>query len=70
MTFLDRLYSSNYFGIGLFAVISFLVVSFLVVLFFGKRDQKKRSLEIAHEVEVENAFKETKKKFDLKKYII
>ncbi len=57
MTFLDKLYSSNYFGIGLFAVISFLVVSFLVVLFFGKRDQKRRSLEVAHEAE--DTFKET-----------
>ena len=44
MDFLDKLYSSNYFGIGLFAVIAFLVVTFLVVLFFGKKDEKKRKL--------------------------
>ena len=37
MDFLDKLYSSNYFGIGLFAVIAFLVVTFMVVLFFGKK---------------------------------
>ena len=42
MNFLDKLYESNYFGIGLFAVISFLVVTFLIVLFFGKRDEKRR----------------------------
>lgn len=45
MEFLDKLYASNYFGIGLFIVISFLVVTFLVVLFFGKRDEKRRQLE-------------------------
>ncbi|MDE5539284.1 MAG: hypothetical protein K2J20_02215 [Bacilli bacterium] len=43
MDFLNKLYESNYFGIGLFAVISFLVVTFLVVLFFGKRDEHKRN---------------------------
>ncbi len=45
MDFLNKLYESNYFGIGLFAVISFLVVTFLIVLFFGKKDEKKRKLE-------------------------
>ncbi len=45
MEFLNRLYESNYFGIGLFAVISFLVVTFLVVLFFGKKDEQKRRLD-------------------------
>ena len=45
MDFLNRLYESNYFGIGLFAVISFLVVTFLVVLFFGKKDEQKRKLD-------------------------
>lgn len=45
MEFLNKLYESNYFGIGLFAVISFLVVTFLVVLFFGKKDEQKRKLE-------------------------
>ena len=61
MDFLDKLYSSNYFGIGLFAVIAFLVVTFLVVLFFGKKDEKKRKLEETTKVGVtnENAFKET-----------
>lgn len=61
MNFLDKLYESNYFGIGLFAVISFLVVTFLIVLFFGKRDEKRR-LESNKELEknnVENTFKET-----------
>lgn len=62
MNFLDKLYESNYFGIGLFAVISFLVVTFLIVLFFGKRDEKKRRLETTKELEkmnVEDTFKET-----------
>ena len=61
MDFLDKLYSSNYFGIGLFAVIAFLVVTFLVVLFFGKKDEKKRKLEETTKVGVtnENTFKET-----------
>lgn len=45
MDFLDKLYSNDSFGIGLFAVIAFLVVTFLVVLFFGKKDAKKRKLE-------------------------
>lgn len=45
MEFLNKLYESNYFGIGLFAVISFLVVTFLVVLFFGKKDEKRRKFE-------------------------
>lgn len=61
MNFLDKLYESNYFGIGLFAVISFLVVTFLIVLFFGKRDEKRR-LESTKELEknsVDNTFKET-----------
>lgn len=61
MNFLDKLYESNYFGIGLFAVISFLVVTFLIVLFFGKRDEKKR-LEATRELEktnVDDTFKET-----------
>ncbi len=59
MDFLDKLYSSNYFGIGLFAVIAFLVVTFLVVLFFGKKDEKKRKLEATRELKTENTFKET-----------
>ncbi len=61
MKFLDKLYESNYFGIGLFAVISFLVVTFLVVLFFGKKDEKKRKLENANSINninTENTFKE------------
>lgn len=45
MDFLNKLYDSNYFGIGLFAVISFLVTTFLIVLFFGKRDEQKRKLQ-------------------------
>lgn len=59
MDFLDRLYSSNYFGIGLFAVIAFLVVTFLIVLFFGKKDEKKRKLESTQKMSTENTFKET-----------
>lgn len=63
MDFLNKLYDSNYFGIGLFAVISFLVVAFLIVLFFGKKDEKKRKLEDLNvkplESNSDNAFKET-----------
>ncbi len=61
MDFLDKLYESNYFGIGLFAVISFLVVTFLIVLFFGKRDEKKRleSTKELNKTNVDNTFKET-----------
>lgn len=63
MDFLNKLYESNYFGIGLFAVISFLVVTFLVVLFFGKKDENKRKLEETNKIRIddsaENAFKET-----------
>lgn len=62
MDFLNKLYESNYFGIGLFAVISFLVVTFLVVLFFGKKDEKRRKLEAKDIVSTTNKddlFKET-----------
>lgn len=61
MNFLDKLYSSNYFGIGLFAVIAFLVVAFLIVLFFGKKDEKKRKLEETQKLEANDTFKETSK---------
>ncbi len=61
MDFLDKLYSSNYFGIGLFAVIAFLVVTFLIVLFFGKKDEKKRKLEVTQNLEATDTFKETTK---------
>lgn len=56
MDFLNKLYESNYFGIGLFAVISFLVVTFLIVLFFGKKDEQKRKENNNNSL---NTFKET-----------
>ena len=59
MDFLNKLYESNYFGIGLFAVIAFLVVTFLIVLFFGKKDEKKRKLEATQKMAADNTFKET-----------
>lgn len=63
MKFLNKLYESNYFGIGLFAVISFLVVAFLIVLFFGKKDEKKRKMENLNistpESNSDDTFKET-----------
>lgn len=63
MDFLNKLYESNYFGIGLFAVISFLVVAFLIVLFFGKKDEKKRKMENLNistpESNSDDTFKET-----------
>jgi hypothetical protein len=46
MEFLYRLYSNDYFGIGLFIVITILAFSFLVILFFGKKDEKQRNEEI------------------------
>ncbi len=49
MEFLYKLYSNNYFGIGLFIVITVLTFSFLVVLFFGKKDQKEREASINQE---------------------
>ena len=42
MEFLNKLYSNEYFGIGLFIVITILAFSFLVILFFGKKDEKAR----------------------------
>lgn len=45
MEFLNKLYSNEYFGIGLFIVISILAFTFLVVLFFGKKDEKARIKE-------------------------
>lgn len=43
MEFLYKLYSNDYFGIGLFIVITILAFSFLVILFFGKKDEKARN---------------------------
>ena len=54
MDFLNKLYESNYFGIGLFAVICVLVVAFLIVLFFGKKDEKKRNLEETAKLNLQN----------------
>ena len=45
MEFLYRLYSNDYFGIGLFIAITILAFSFLVILFFGKKDEKIRNQE-------------------------
>ena len=42
MDFLYKLYSNNYFGIGLFIVITVLAFAFLIILFFGKKDEKAR----------------------------
>ena len=50
MDFLYKLYSYNYFGIGLFIVITILAFAFLVILFFGKKDEKtRRELEKVEE---------------------
>lgn len=57
MEFLYKLYSNNYFGIGLFIVITILAFAFLVILFFGKRDEKARIAEekdLEKETNVEN----------------
>lgn len=43
MEFLYKLYSNDFFGIGLFIVITILAFSFLIILFFGKKDEKARN---------------------------
>lgn len=45
MEFLYKLYSNNYFGIGLFIVITILILSFFIILFFGKKDQESNQKE-------------------------
>ncbi len=55
MEFLYKLYSNNYFGIGLFIVITVLAFAFLIILFFGKKDEKER---MAEKKELENYKKE------------
>ena len=52
MEFLYKLYSNDYFGIGLFVVITILAFSFLVILFFGKKDEKARN---AQEIKTEES---------------
>lgn len=54
MEFLYRLYSNNYFGIGLFIVITVLAFTFLIILFFGKRDQKAREEKALQEKRAES----------------
>jgi len=54
MEFLYKLYSNDYFGIGLFIVITILAFSFLVILFFGKKDEKARNKQIANNTKVDN----------------
>lgn len=54
MEFLYKLYSNDYFGIGLFIVITVLAFSFLVILFFGKKDEKSRNKQIANDIKLEN----------------
>lgn len=53
MEFLYRLYSNDYFGIGLFIVITILAFSFLVILFFGKKDEKAKLEQQAEKEKVE-----------------
>lgn len=55
MEFLYKLYSHEYFGIGLFMAIIILAFSFLIILFFGKKDEKIRKEEKARNLqEIEN----------------
>lgn len=49
MEFLYKLYSNNYFGIGLFIIITLLAFTFLVILFFGKKDEKARMNQVKEE---------------------
>lgn len=67
MEFLYKLYSNDYFGIGLFIVITILAFSFLVILFFGKKDEKERNKEIEDNIaNKENTIEETEKEEELK----
>lgn len=50
MEFLYKLYSNNYFGIGLFIVITILAFTFLIILFFGKKDEKARMKQEKEEI--------------------
>lgn len=62
MEYLNKLYSNEFFGIGLFIVITILAFSFLVILFFGKKDEKARiekENEIEKDVKVEAIEPET-----------
>ena len=61
MDFLYKLYSYNYFGIGLFIVITILAFAFLVILFFGKKDEKTRR-ELEKVEENREAMKELERK--------
>lgn len=54
MEFLYKLYSNNYFGIGLFIVITVLAFTFLIILFFGKRDQKVREEQALQKKKIES----------------
>lgn len=54
MEFLYKLYSNDYFGIGLFIVITILAFSFLIILFFGKKDEKARNEKLALENNTNN----------------
>lgn len=60
MDFLDNLFSYEYFGPILFAVIAILIVLFFIILFFGKKEEKERILEETRRLELANlnAFKE------------
>lgn len=66
MDFLYKLYSYNYFGIGLFIVITILAFAFLVILFFGKKDEKTRR-ELEKVEENREAIKELERKQEEKK---
>lgn len=64
MEFLDTLFSYDYFGPILFAIIAVLIVIFFIVLFFGKKDEKERKLEETRRLEElanVNAFKDESK---------
>lgn len=57
MEFLYKLYSNDFFGIGLFIVITILAISFLIILFLGKKDQKnkiKNNIKISNDNNVSN----------------
>jgi hypothetical protein len=67
MEFLYRLYSYDYFGIGLFIVITILAFSFLIILFFGKKDEKTRN---ENEVKENSVVSDTKENIEEENKIV
>lgn len=57
-TFLDKIYSYEYFAPIIFGLTAFLIVLFFIILFFGKKDEREKELEQTKKLELAslNAF--------------